>query len=48
MTDSDRVPDEVRKECLEIREGLQDDRFSQNTPAEIEYIVIVSNIEMFS
>ena len=45
--ENERVPDEVRKDFLEIGEGLQE-QFSRNTPAEIEYIVLVSDIEKFS
>jgi hypothetical protein len=45
--DNDRVPDEVRKGFSEVWEELKAS-FSKNAPAEIEYIVIVSNIEKVS
>jgi hypothetical protein len=43
----DRVPDEVRKGFPEVREELKAS-FSKNAPAEIVYIVIVSDIEKVS
>ena len=45
--DKDRVPDEVRKGFPEVGEELKAS-FSKNAPAEIEYIVIVSDIEKVS
>ena len=45
--DKDLVPDEVRKGFPEVGEELKAS-FSKNAPAEIEYIVIVSNIEKVS
>jgi hypothetical protein len=45
--DNDRVPDEVRKGFPEVGEELKAS-FSINAPAEIEYIVIVSDIEKVS
>jgi hypothetical protein len=45
--DNDRVPDEVRKGFPEVGEELKAS-FSKNAPAEIEYIVIVSDIEKVS
>jgi hypothetical protein len=45
--DKDRVPDEVRKGFPEVGEELKAS-FSKNAPAEIEYNVIVSDIEKVS
>jgi hypothetical protein len=45
--DKDRVPDKVRKGFPEVGEELKAS-FSKNAPAEIEYIVIVSDIEKIS
>jgi hypothetical protein len=45
--DNDRVPDEVRKGFPKVGEELKAS-FSKNAPAEIEYSVIVSNIEKVS
>jgi hypothetical protein len=45
--DKERVPDEVRKGFPEVRKELKAS-FSKNAPAEIEYIVIVSDIEKVS
>jgi hypothetical protein len=45
--DNDRVPDEVRKGFPAVGEELKAS-FSKNAPAEIEYIVIVSDIEKVS
>ena len=45
--DKDRVPDEVRKGFPEVGEELKAS-FSINAPAEIEYNVIVSDIEKVS
>jgi hypothetical protein len=45
--DNDRVPDEIRKGFPEVGEELKAS-FSKNAPAEIEYIVIVSDIEKVS
>jgi hypothetical protein len=45
--DNDGVPDEVREGFPEVGEELKAS-FSINAPAEIEYIVIVSDIEKVS
>ena len=45
--DKDRVPDEVRKGFPEVGEELKAS-FSENALAEIDYIVIVSDIEKIS
>jgi hypothetical protein len=45
--DNDRVPDEVRKSFPEVGEELKAS-LSENAPAEIEYIVVVSDIEKVS
>ena len=44
---NDPVPDEVRKGFPEVGERLKAS-FSENSPAEIEYIVIISDIAQVS
>jgi hypothetical protein len=42
---NDPVPDEVRKEFQEVRKQLKTS-LSKHSPAKLEYIVIISNIQV--